>query len=539
MNCPKCGARMDYGRICDHCGFVVTYEMRQQMEQQGHQRNNSNAGSPRNSCSGNQNIRSNNSQNNSNWGYRNDSVRANSNGNRTAMPDGTSIGAPTFYGIPEIVQNLKNALVGSAIVWIIIGCIQIGVALWAMNYYSVMRLFLSKSDMDAVGAGVIVYCVIGVANIIVGIIDIVKSTKLKYDYTGIEKKYGIPNVILTYIWNGFVIYAYITSNTTFNVVIIVIIILVVAALLVDFIGIRLFVINHKDAFRALDPSAESSWSSTQQNRGGAYQNSGINSSSGGTSYTSSGDNKRPPIWLFILIPAILIVLTVLLIVGMQNNDDSNSLNKKRQQASVENATSEAQKSAAQKTVEYKSSVAPTVQTEKQEYLSKLVTLIKNKKAFDSGNYVKGDIPPGEYVFSKYENSGSYYEEDDSAGNILDNKNFMSFGYVKVHGAGNLETKGVLVSMEGMKELGLNGAKELYEKLNNEKDWNQSGIYKVGTDIKSGTYLLESTGSAYYEVMSGPVGESEIVNNENFKGRVNVTVENGQYLDVSRATIAKQ
>ena len=41
-------------------------------------------------------------------------------------------------------------------------------------------------------------------------------------------------------------------------------------------------------------------------------------------------------------------------------------------------------------------------------------------------------------------SRAYYSEEDSAGNIIDNENFDSFGNVKVHAAGNLTTRGVLI-----------------------------------------------------------------------------------------------
>lgn len=178
-------------------------------------------------------------------------------------------------------------------------------------------------------------------------------------------------------------------------------------------------------------------------------------------------------------------------------------------------------------------------TESEKMIVKISDLIDKGQAFDTGSYIKGDIPKGEYAFIKFNGSGSYYSEEDASDNIIDNENFDSFGYVKVHEAGNLTTRGVLISINAFETLGVSGAKEIYEILNDKKDYNQGGWYKVGTDIEPGTYVIESIGSAYYAVMTGPVGDSDIVNNDNFSGKKQVSVSNGQYLKVSRATITKQ
>lgn len=175
---------------------------------------------------------------------------------------------------------------------------------------------------------------------------------------------------------------------------------------------------------------------------------------------------------------------------------------------------------------------------KESTLQAVIALIKEKEAFDTGNYVKGEVPPGEYAFVKFEGSGAYYCEEDGAGNIIDNENFYSFGYVKVHAAGNLETRGALIKIEALEKLGVRGAKELYEKLNKVSDWSESGYYKVGVDIDPGTYTLESMGQGYYAIKSGPVGSSNIIKNNNFSGKNSVNLKNGQYLELSRAKIYK-
>lgn len=177
-------------------------------------------------------------------------------------------------------------------------------------------------------------------------------------------------------------------------------------------------------------------------------------------------------------------------------------------------------------------------TESEKMIVKISTLFDEKLAFDTGSYIKGDIPAGEYAFVKFDGSGSYYEEDDAAGNIVDNENFDSFGYVKVHSVGNITTRGVLININAFEKLEVTGAKEIYEILNGQSDYNQSGYYKVGVDIPAGTYVLESIGSAYYAIMTGPVSDNDIVDNDNFNGKKQITISNGQYLDLSRAKITQ-
>lgn len=178
-------------------------------------------------------------------------------------------------------------------------------------------------------------------------------------------------------------------------------------------------------------------------------------------------------------------------------------------------------------------------TESDKMTLKIASLMNEKLAFDAGTYIKGEVPAGEYAFIRYSGSGQYYSEEDSAGNIIDNENFDSFGYVKVHAAGNLKTRGVLVNINAFEKLNVTGAKQLYEILNNQSDYHEGGYYKVGVDIPAGQYVLESYGSGYWAIMSGPVGKSEIVKNDNFNGKATVNVRDGQYLTISRSTYTKQ
>ena len=146
------------------------------------------------------------------------------------------------------------------------------------------------------------------------------------------------------------------------------------------------------------------------------------------------------------------------------------------------------------------------------------------------DYLNVVSPPSQY---------KKYEEELKKLSSLDYENFDSFGYVKVHAAGNLTTRGVLISINAFEKLEVSGAKQIYEILNNQTDYHDGGYYKVGVDIPAGQYVLESYGSGYWSVMTGAVVSSDIVDNDNFNGRASVNVRDGQYLTISRSSYTKQ
>lgn len=182
------------------------------------------------------------------------------------------------------------------------------------------------------------------------------------------------------------------------------------------------------------------------------------------------------------------------------------------------------------------SPTPTAVTESAKMIDAIVSLQDEGLSFDSGNYSKGQIPPGEYIFISLGESGRYYSEQDMSGSIIDNQNFASFGYVTVQGVGNVMSTGCLVSVNALGKLGASGAKDIYEKMYGMKNYNQSGYYKVGVDIPEGVHTLNSLGGkGYYALLSGPVGNKEIISNENFNGAIDVEMTAGQYLELNRAS----
>lgn len=238
----------------------------------------------------------------------------------------------------------------------------------------------------------------------------------------------------------------------------------------------------------------------------------------GVEWINDGKNdKRNALIVF----GVVFVLGVIAVTTPPNTDVTNSNTPQdTQQASTTNSSPEPAKE----------------KSPKEQMFDGIKKLMESKQAFDTGSYVKGDIPVGEYAFIPIDGSGKYYSEDDAAGNIIDNENFDSFGYVYVHSVGNLETSGVLINVNAFGALGVKGAKEIYEKLNDTANYKGAAWYKVGLDIDPGQYTIESLGQGYVAVMTGPVGNSDIVDNNNFNGKYSVSVGTGQYLKVSRGEI---
>jgi|GEM_PF-1985505 len=224
-----------------------------------------------------------------------------------------------------------------------------------------------------------------------------------------------------------------------------------------------------------------------------------------------------------IIGIILVILILVGIIGSLGASENTPKDSSTQQ--TDRTTSEQKEVAKEK-------------TPKEKIQDDILSLISSKQAYDSGSYIKGDIPKGEYAFIPIDGNGKYYSEEDEAGNIVDNENFDSFGYVYIHGVGNISTQGVLIPIASFAGLGATGAKDIYEKLNDTSGYSSAAMYKVGVDLEPGQYTLESIGSGYAAVLTGPVGNNDIVDNENFNGRHSVSVQNGQYLSITRAKIAQ-
>lgn len=181
---------------------------------------------------------------------------------------------------------------------------------------------------------------------------------------------------------------------------------------------------------------------------------------------------------------------------------------------------------------------PKVAPEIEKARNAVTGWVSSKQAFAPATYPLGGIPEGQYLYIP-SGTNHYYSEEDTNGNIIDNEGFSSFGYVHVHGVGNVKTLGFLIKIATVKQSEYKTGKKLYEILKGIENYNFSGYYLVGSDIPAGSYRLTSVGEAYFSVESGPVGKTEIVQNDNFSGSVDVRVSSGQYLKLTRAKFKRQ
>lgn len=208
MNCPRCGADIDdYARRCNRCGLQINAI----------------------------------------------AIREFKENKKGRLRNSARVVHPTYYEFPEIVQNLKNALIGSSIIWIAVGCLQLFEVIRGLVLTRALSFFMTESDRIAIIIGALVLGLIGAANIFYGIVGLVKSSKLKYNFRTITEDYRISKAVGSYIWNCFIIYSFFSNPGSYlDIVGIIIIILDFAAILVDILGIRLYVSNNKRTFKALE-----------------------------------------------------------------------------------------------------------------------------------------------------------------------------------------------------------------------------------------------------------------------------------------------
>ncbi|RGU89875.1 hypothetical protein DWW31_18110 [Clostridium sp. AF15-17LB] len=80
-------------------------------------------------------------------------------------------------------------------------------------------------------------------------------------------------------------------------------------------------------------------------------------------------------------------------------------------------------------------------------------------------------------------------------------------------------------LEGNEE---NDLKESSEQTESKTTTYQGGMYKIGSDMSAGEYLI--SGQGYFELTSDSTGNLEsIITNDNYKNRAYITVQEGQYL----------
>ncbi len=150
-----------------------------------------------------------------------------------------------------------------------------------------------------------------------------------------------------------------------------------------------------------------------------------------------------------------------------------------------------------------------------------------------GMYKVGtDIQAGEYIVIANSDSQGYMQiSKDSTGStdsIIGNEIISGRTYVAVN-------DGEYLTVKNAKIYTLDKA----PKVDTSSGTLSDGMYKVGVDIRAGEYKANASNDedAYVEVTSNSRHNSDgIVSNDIFKGEKYVTIENGQYIKLQKATL---
>ena len=148
-----------------------------------------------------------------------------------------------------------------------------------------------------------------------------------------------------------------------------------------------------------------------------------------------------------------------------------------------------------------------------------------KNVFSDEMYKVGvDISAGNYYIVATSSSGYYCISTDSlADDIVANDNFKGNSYITVQDGQYLKlSRCDMISVSDMEPLRLSGTIS-------------DGMYRVGIDIPAGEYLLTTEGRGYYCISTDSLAD-DIVANDNFKGNSYITVQDGQYLKLSRCSM---
>ena len=157
---------------------------------------------------------------------------------------------------------------------------------------------------------------------------------------------------------------------------------------------------------------------------------------------------------------------------------------------------------------------------------------KKRKWYGAGTHKVGvDIPAGEYYVTATSSVGGYYavNADSKGDSILANDNFKTNGIITIEDGQYIElsrSKACLFSEIG----GTTFTDGIL----------QEGMYQVGKDIEAGEYKVHSTSDVdgYYAVVDGSGVSNKIITNDNFEGDTYLTVEEGQYLILTRCELLK-
>lgn len=163
---------------------------------------------------------------------------------------------------------------------------------------------------------------------------------------------------------------------------------------------------------------------------------------------------------------------------------------------------------------------------KVEYNSSTKEIIISEHNFvDDSTYKIGtDLPAGEYVLFPKDSGYFSVNEDYSGNNIIFNDFFSYPRYVTVTEGTYLELKDITIyPIENSPSIQFPSDK-------------YTGYLKVGKDIPAGNYTLNTfTGEGYFAITDK---FDDIIQNDFFSGKTTITLENGQYLQLSKCYIPR-
>ncbi|HDR4708213.1 MULTISPECIES: hypothetical protein [Bacillus] len=159
---------------------------------------------------------------------------------------------------------------------------------------------------------------------------------------------------------------------------------------------------------------------------------------------------------------------------------------------------------------------------------------KKDESIKSGMYKVGtDLPAGEYFLLAEQGQSAYFavlkDSTGSSNNILQNDNFATFRFLTVEDGQYLQLKRAkMLPATKVEKIPLDG-KELIP-----------GMYRVGIDVPAGEYKLVPNDGAtgYYSLHANSTvnGLKNIISNDNFKEERYLTIQEGQYLKLNRASL---
>lgn len=147
------------------------------------------------------------------------------------------------------------------------------------------------------------------------------------------------------------------------------------------------------------------------------------------------------------------------------------------------------------------------------------------KQYSEGQYKVGkDIKEGEYVIFAMKDKTGYFSltEDANGDNIITNDNFDYNTIIYIKDGEYLElSRAYAIAIKDVTKLTTTG----------------TGMFKVGVFLPAGEYKLiaDKNESGYYCIYADN-RHDKIITNDNFKGTSYVTVEDDQYLELSRCKI---